>query len=191
MEDEKFINIEIPTFDEFLGYAKTLNNYHSKLDFSIKEKYDSFKNNDWKNSADRPIINWKSLLEKQLPFLKILDEEITNNKFKEWGKLGGRPQKENKKSERITLRFTPDEMNILKKESERKDISLTDYSRIILLNKTVPDVEKNLQLIEYANNFSRLTNFIRSGIFNAEEKKYFLEELEATMKGIRNSINWE
>ena len=90
--------------------------------------------------------------------------EPDKNKFVEWGKLGGRPQKENKKSERITLRFTPDEMKFLMQESERKNISLTDYSRIILLNKTIPNKENNLQLIEYANNFSRLSNFIKSGI---------------------------
>ena len=117
--------------------------------------------------------------------------EPDKNKFVEWGKLGGRPQKENKKSERITMRFTPDEMKFLMQESERKNISLTDYSRIILLNKTIPNRENNLQLIEYANNFSRLSNFIKSGIFNAEEKSYFLEELETTIKEIKNAINWD
>ena len=59
------------------------------------------------------------------------------------------------------------------------------------LNKTIPDREKNLQLIEFANNFSRLSNFIKSGIFNAEEKSYFLEELETTIKEIKNAINWD
>ena len=44
---------------------------------------------------------------------------------------------------------------------------------------------------EYANNFSRLSNFIKSGIFNAEEKSYFLEELETTIKEIKNAINWD
>ena len=117
--------------------------------------------------------------------------ESDRNKFIEWGKLGGRPIKENKKSERITLRFTPDEMKFLIQESERKNISLTDYSRIILLNKTIPNKENNLQLIEYANNFSRLSNFIKSGIFNSEEKSYFLEELETTIKEIKNAINWD
>ena len=117
--------------------------------------------------------------------------EPDKNKFVEWGKLGGRPTKEIKKSERITLRFTPDEMKFLINESDKKNISLTDYSRIILLNKTIPDREKNLQLIEFANNFSRLSNFIKSGIFNAEEKSYFLEELKTTIKEIKNAINWD
>lgn len=117
--------------------------------------------------------------------------ETQTSKFVEWGKLGGRPQKENKKSERITFRFTPDEMNFLKNESEKKGLTLTEYGRIILLNKTLPDKEKNLILIQYANNFSRLANFIKSGIFNTEEKTYFLEELQSTIKSIQSSINWD
>lgn len=112
------------------------------------------------------------------------------NKFSEWGKLGGRPQKENKKSERITFRFTPNEMNFLKEESSKKELTLTEYGRIILLNKTLPNKDKNLLLIQYANNFSRLSNFIKMGIFNAEEKEYFLKELEDTIKGIQSNINW-
>ncbi len=118
------------------------------------------------------------------------ENNIDKNKFIEWGKLGGRPKKINSKSERITLRFTPDEMEIIKKESAKNEISLTDYCRVILLNKTIPEREKNLTLIEYGNNFSRLSNFIRMGIFNQEEKGYFLAELEETIKGIKNSIKW-
>lgn len=116
-------------------------------------------------------------------------EEI--NKFVEWGKLGGRPKKDIKKSERLTIRFTPDEMKFLKEKSEKNDISLTDYSRIILLNKTIPDKEKNLQLIKYENNFRRISNMFQMGIFNSEEKDYFLEEIETTIKEIRNAINWD
>ena len=112
------------------------------------------------------------------------------NKFVEFGKLGGRPKKEIKKSERITFRFTPDEMKFLKEEAEKNKLTLTEYGRIILLNKTLPEKEKNLALIQYANNFSRLSNFIKSGIFNSEEKEYFLKELEDTIKGIRNNLKW-
>lgn len=118
------------------------------------------------------------------------ENNIDKNKFIEWGKLGGRPKKINSKSERITLRFTPDEMEIIKKESVKNEISLTDYCRVILLNKTIPEREKNLTLIEYGNNFSRLSNFIRMGIFNQEEKGHFLAELDETIKGIKNSIKW-
>jgi hypothetical protein len=119
------------------------------------------------------------------------EKQEERNKFVEWGKLGGRPKKDIKKSERLTIRFTPDEMKFLKEKSEKNDISLTDYSRIILLNKTIPDKEKNLQLIKYENNFRRISNMFQMGIFNSEEKEYFLEELESTIKEIRNAINWD
>ena len=119
---------------------------------------------------------------------RIKEKQI--NKFVEFGKLGGRPKKEIKKSERITFRFTPDEMKFLKEEAEKNKLTLTEYGRIILLNKTLPEKEKNLALIQYANNFSKLSNFIKSGIFNSEEKEYFLKELEDTIKGIRNNLKW-
>ena len=119
---------------------------------------------------------------------RIKEKQI--NKFVEFGKLGGRPKKEIKKSERITFRFTPDEMKFLKEEAEKNKLTLTEYGRIILLNKTLPEKEKNLALIQYANNFSRLSNFIKSGIFNSEEKEYILKELEDTIKGIRNNLKW-
>lgn len=65
----------IPTIEEFIEYAQTLESYDSQLDFSIKEKYRNWINNNWKNSSDRPITNWKSSLKSALPFMK----STTNN----------------------------------------------------------------------------------------------------------------
>lgn len=118
------------------------------------------------------------------------EQKPTKKDFVEWGKLGGRPKKEIRKTERITLRFTPEEMKILESKVAEKKIKLTEYCRTILNEKEIPKVEENLKLIEYANNFSRLSNFIKMGIFNSEEKQYFLSELETTIKGIKNSIKW-
>ncbi|QOW10152.1 hypothetical protein Q73A0000_07145 [Kaistella flava (ex Peng et al. 2021)] len=60
----------IPTIEEFIEYAQTLESYDSQLDFNIKEKYENWVNNNWKNSSDRPITNWKSSLKSTLPFMK-------------------------------------------------------------------------------------------------------------------------
>ncbi|MCZ2083898.1 MAG: hypothetical protein LC112_06465 [Flavobacteriales bacterium] len=60
----------IPTIEDFIEYAQTLEIYDSQLDFSIKEKYRNWVNNNWKNSSDRPITNWKSSLKSTLPFMK-------------------------------------------------------------------------------------------------------------------------
>lgn len=65
----------IPTIEEFIEYAQTLESYDSQLDFSIKEKYENWVNNNWKNSSDRPITSWKSSLKSMLPFMK----SSTNN----------------------------------------------------------------------------------------------------------------
>ena len=72
-EDEKeqhiFINRSIPSFDEFMEYAKSLENYEPKLELSISDKYGKWKNNDWKNNYGRSISNWKSTLKSTLPYL--------------------------------------------------------------------------------------------------------------------------
>lgn len=116
--------------------------------------------------------------------------EDKKNKYIEWGKLGGRPKKDEKKSERITLRYTPAEIKKLQEESEKRGLKLTEYLRGISLNRTFPDYEKNQSLIEFANNFQRLKNYIHSGIFTQGEKDHFLHELDNTIKGIRNEIKW-
>lgn len=65
----------IPSLEEFIEYAKTLEIYNPELDFDIKSKYEIWRNNDWKNSSDRPITNWKSSLKSTLPFMKKVTED--------------------------------------------------------------------------------------------------------------------
>lgn len=60
----------IPKFDEFIEFARTLEDYQPLLDSVIKEKYHSWLENDWRNSSGRPISNWKSSLKSILPYLK-------------------------------------------------------------------------------------------------------------------------
>lgn len=58
-----------PSWEEFIGYAQTLENYNSQLNLSIVEKYKSWKNNGWRNTSNLPITNWKSTLKSTLPYL--------------------------------------------------------------------------------------------------------------------------
>ena len=60
----------IPSLEEFTQYAKTLENYVPELDYLIKEKYDSWIRNGWKNGYDKPITNWKSSIKNAMPFLQ-------------------------------------------------------------------------------------------------------------------------
>lgn len=74
---EKISNKNIPIWKEFFEYAQTLEIYEQQLDFEIQTKYESWKNNEWKNHADRPITNWRSALKSTLPFMKKTSESST------------------------------------------------------------------------------------------------------------------
>ena len=68
-------NSKIPSLNEFIEYAKSLEGNEPELELSISEKYESWKNNGWKNTSNRPISNWKSTLKSTLPYLKNTNGE--------------------------------------------------------------------------------------------------------------------
>ncbi|RNA61455.1 hypothetical protein D1631_05660 [Chryseobacterium nematophagum] len=70
------VNQKIPSFNEFLSFAKTIKNYTSDLDLKIEAKYDSWIENEWKNGNDRPITNWRSTLKNTMPY--IIDSKPNN-----------------------------------------------------------------------------------------------------------------
>lgn len=74
---EKDNNENLPTMEVFMKYAQTLDSYKPQMDFSIKEKYEAWENNNWKNSSDRPITNWRSSLKSTLPFMNSNIEDDT------------------------------------------------------------------------------------------------------------------
>lgn len=74
-EQQNLKNSKIPSLDEFMEYAKSLESYEPKLELSISEKYEVWINNDWKNTSNRPISNWKSTLKSTLPYLRNKSEE--------------------------------------------------------------------------------------------------------------------
>lgn len=63
-------NNQRPSFSEFIEYAQTLADYEISLDSAIKDKYDSWVANGWKNASGRPVSNWKSSLKGTFPFMK-------------------------------------------------------------------------------------------------------------------------
>ena len=75
LEQQNLKNSKIPSLDEFMGYAKSLEGYEAELDLNISEKYESWINNDWKNTSNRRISNWKSTLKSTLPYLKNKSKE--------------------------------------------------------------------------------------------------------------------
>jgi hypothetical protein len=127
---------------------------------------------------------WESLFKEEF---ENIDRQ---NQYRERGKLGGRPKLSAPKSERLALRFTASEMKRLKERADKKKLKLTDYSRIILLEKELPDYEKNIMLTEYATNFRRIGNYMKKEIFTPEERAGLLREIEEAIKWIKTQIKW-
>ena len=75
LEQQNLKNSKIPSLNEFIEYAKSLEGYVPELELSINEKYEVWKNNGWKNTSNRPISNWKSTLKSTLPYLRNKSEE--------------------------------------------------------------------------------------------------------------------
>ena len=75
LEQQNLKNSKIPSLDEFIEYAKSLEGYEAELDLNISKKYESWINNGWKNTSNRPISNWKSTLKSTLPYLRNKSEE--------------------------------------------------------------------------------------------------------------------
>jgi hypothetical protein len=133
---------------------------------------------------DQNQDDWESL------FKEEFEQIDRQNQYRERGKLGGRPKMNAPKSERLALRFTVQEMKKLKERADKKKLKLTDYSRIILLEKEIPDYEKNIMLTEYATNFRRIANYMKREIFTPEERAGLLRDIEEAIKGIKAHVKW-
>jgi hypothetical protein len=64
---------EIPSFDVFFNYVKTLKSYNQKLDYAIKVKYNNWVDNEWKDGHDNEIINWKNKIMNTMSYMKIIE----------------------------------------------------------------------------------------------------------------------
>ena len=89
---------------------------------------------------------------------------------------GGRPKKEVSKSARIHLRFTPMEKKAVEVKAEKMNMNLQDFCRSVLLEKELPDFEKNKMLIKYAHNFTLISNYMKRQIFTEQERAVLLQE---------------
>ena len=57
---------KFPTLKQFMDFAKTLKDYSEKLDDLLIKKFHQWENSDWKNTLGRPILNWQSVLQKNM-----------------------------------------------------------------------------------------------------------------------------
>ncbi|MFL9835560.1 hypothetical protein [Chryseobacterium terrae] len=63
-------NSNTPSWEEFIEYAETLENYTQALDSNIRIKYEGWIQNNWKNALGRPITNWKATLKSAIPYMR-------------------------------------------------------------------------------------------------------------------------
>jgi hypothetical protein len=62
---------EVPSEEDFLAYYQSdLSVMFPNLSFSVKAKYESWKDTGWKDGNGKKIVNWKSKLKNTIPYLK-------------------------------------------------------------------------------------------------------------------------
>lgn len=67
----------IPELQVFLDYCKTIQEIdYPSLEFSIKSKYESWRDNGWKDGNDTPIKNWKGKIKNVIPHLKPMSAPV-------------------------------------------------------------------------------------------------------------------
>lgn len=68
-ESQKELPKGIPTLEEFLAYAKTVEIYQPDLDFQIKTKYEKWHDDGWKTGFGKPIKNWQLTLKGAMSYM--------------------------------------------------------------------------------------------------------------------------
>jgi hypothetical protein len=87
-EQELNKNKNIPSEFEFLNYCKTIERInYSSLEFSLKAKFESWVNNNWKDGNDNKIKNWKSKIKNTIPYLKKSVSQPNNNYLADSSKM--------------------------------------------------------------------------------------------------------
>lgn len=71
----------IPSLEEFMEYAKTIEIYREELDFALKTKYETWVTNGWITGFNKPITNWKQTLRNTMPFLSTSPINETKSIF--------------------------------------------------------------------------------------------------------------
>jgi hypothetical protein len=74
---------DIPEYQEFLAYFKTLSEvYKPELEFSLKSKYESWVENNWKDGNGKKISNWKTKLKNTIPYLRAIQPKPQEREIK-------------------------------------------------------------------------------------------------------------
>lgn len=119
-------------------------------------------------------------------------EEKRRNRFREIGREGGLKKKTaNHFSKVVSVRFTEKEFKKIQKEAEKYNLKISKYLRLISTEKElkVNEFKTDEVLLNYGNNFIRISNLLRNREWNEfENKKEILEEIQTTTRLIREYL---
>lgn len=119
-------------------------------------------------------------------------EEKRKNRFREIGRKGGLKKKTaNQFSKVVSVRFTEKEFEKIQKEAEKYNLKISKYLRLISTEKElkVNEFKTDEVLLNYGNNFIRISNLLRNRQWSEfENKKEILEEIQTVTKLIREYL---
>lgn len=119
-------------------------------------------------------------------------EEKRRNRFREIGREGGLKKKTaNHFSKVVSVRFTEKEFEKIQKEAEKYNLKISKYLRLISTEKElkVNEFKTDEVLLNYGNNFIRISNLLKNRQWSEfENKKEILEEIQTVTKLIREYL---
>lgn len=120
------------------------------------------------------------------------DAEKRKKHFQEIGRKGGLKKKiEPQLSKIISFRLTDLEYEDSQQKAQQFNLKLSAYSRMIHLGKElkVNEFETDKMLLNYGNNFVRITNLLRNREWNMfQNKKQILKEIQEVLDLIRQYL---
>lgn len=121
-------------------------------------------------------------------------KETENRKqyFRELGRKGGLKKKSaNQLLRVVSVRFTEKEFKFLEDEAKKYSLKISTFLRMVATKEElkVNQFETDKILLEYGNNFIRITNLLRNSEWSAfENKKNILLEIETVLGLIKQYL---
>lgn len=94
------------------------------------------------------------------------------------------------RTQRFNIRLSEEEYDVLRTESQKVDLSLSDYFRIVLMRKPMPSATVSKELLAINKDIARLGNLFALCVKQIadvpiEDKKTFIEDLSSLENEIR------
>ena len=97
----------------------------------------------------------------------------------------------NQFSKIVSVRFTEKEFEKIQKEADFYKLKISKYLRLVSTEKElkINEFQTDAVLLNYGNNFIRISNLLRNREWNEfENKKEILEEIQTTTRLIREYL---